>query len=380
MEQKTKFIILGLVLVSLVSFVMSLQMMSSRKALEDAKLELERENQSLAEKARAMEAALDEKKRAEERLMRELDEVTAERDDIQTKYFQLEGEKTKLAEEIKSLKALSVKVSEKPQPIEGTDTYWAGILKSKIDLELKLEKLSEQLREVNISNDQLKRQGLTLDLELKNIKRERDDLARGVEYSQRMVDSLSAELVREKKDKVSIKDTLKSIRNENSVLRSQLRSLSSRKVSLERMLQSLEKEKQGLERKLVQMETVLTDQVANINVLRDQLEIVRETVPRATTSADPSVELPPIVVQPQGQSYGQRQGAALGEVLSVDKENNFLVIDLGEGAGLKVGDRLNVYRQDKVIGVVKVIRTRKTISACDIERELLPIRIGDLVK
>jgi predicted nuclease with TOPRIM domain len=380
MEQKAKFIILGLVVVSLVSFVISLQIISSRKALEEDRLELERENKSLAEKVKAMDVALQEKKRAEERLLRDLDEVSRERDELQNKYFQLESEKTKLAEEIKSLKAQPIQIPKQAQSVEGTDTYWAGVLKSKLDLELKLEKMREQLKELNINNEQLKRQGLTFDLELKNVKRERDDLMRGVEYSQRMVDSLSADLVREKKDKINIRDTLKLIRSENSTLRQQLRSLSSRKMSLERQLQSLRQEKAGLERKLTQMETVLTDQVANINVLRDQLEIVRKTVPKSSVSTEPAVELPPIVVQPRGQGFGPGQGVAPGEVVSVDKENNFVVIDLGESAGLKVGDRLNIYRRDKVIGVVKVIRTRKTISACDIERELLPISIGDLVK
>jgi chromosome segregation ATPase len=380
MEQKAKFIILGLVIVSLISFVISLQVVSSRKVLEEAREELERENQSLTEKVKAMDVALQEKKSAEERLRNDLDEVTQERDGLQAKYVQFESERTKLLDEIKFLKSSSVQVQQQPQVVEGTDTYWAGILKSKLDLELKLEKMREQLNDLNINNDQLKRQGLTFDLELKNVKRERDDLQRGVEYSQRMVDGLSTDLVREKKDKINIQDTLKLIRSENSTLRQQLRSLSARKLSLDRQLQSLAQEKQSLEHKLVQMETVLTDQVSNMNVLRDQLEVVRKTVPRGIVSAEPSVELPPIIVQPQGQGFGQGQAATLGEVLSVDKENNFAVVDLGESAGLKVGDRLNIYRQDKVIAVIKVIRTRNTISACDIERELLPIRIGDSVK
>jgi DNA repair exonuclease SbcCD ATPase subunit len=334
----------------------------------------------LTEKVKAMDVALQEKKSAEERLRNDLDEVTQERDGLQAKYVQFESERTKLLDEIKFLKSSSVQVQQQPQVVEGTDTYWAGILKSKLDLELKLEKMREQLNDLNINNDQLKRQGLTFDLELKNVKRERDDLQRGVEYSQRMVDGLSTDLVREKKDKINIQDTLKLIRSENSTLRQQLRSLSARKLSLDRQLQSLAQEKQSLEHKLVQMETVLTDQVSNMNVLRDQLEVVRKTVPRGIVSAEPSVELPPIIVQPQGQGFGQGQAATLGEVLSVDKENNFAVVDLGESAGLKVGDRLNVYRQDKVIAVIKVIRTRNTISACDIERELLPVRIGDSVK
>jgi len=379
MEQKAKFIILGLVIVSLISFVISLQIVRSRKALEEERLDLKRQNQELTEKIKALDNALEEKKREGEGLRKDLDEVSQERDELQTKYFQLESEKTKLAEEIKSLKSGAVQMQ--PQAVEGTDTYWAGILKSKLDLELKLEKMREQLKDLNIDNEQLKRQGLTFGLELNNVKRERDDLTRSVEYSQRMVDSLSAELVREKRDKINIQETLKLIRSENSTLRQQLRSLSARKVSLDRQLQALEQEKQDLEHKLVQMETVLTDQVSNINVLRDQLEIVRKTVPKGSASVEPAVELPPIIIQPQGMSFGQRPDAATtGEVLAVNKENNFVVIDLGESAGIKVGDRLNVYRQEKVIGVIKVIRTRNTISACDIERELLPITIGDLVK
>lgn len=381
MEQKVKIFALIAAVVVLISVVFSLQVVSSRKGLETAKLDLERENQSLKETTRAMDASLQEKKKNEDKLLQDLDEVTRQRDELRSKYSQLENEKASLAKEIESLKSQSAQTTQpQPQGEEKTDTYWAGILRAKLDLELKLEKMSEQVKELAINNDQLKRQGLTFDLELKNVKRERDDLQHGVEYSQRMVDSLSTDLVREKKDKINIQDSLKLIRSENSTLREQLRSLSSRKLTLDRQLASLEQEKQTLEHKLVQMETVLTDQVSNINVLKDQLEIVRKTVPKASTSVEPSVELPPIIVQPQGQGLGQRLDTSTGEVLAVNKENNFIVVDLGEGAGLKVGDRLNVYRQDKVIAVVKVIRTRSTISACDIERELLPIRLGDLVK
>ncbi len=68
------------------------------------------------------------------------------------------------------------------------------------------------------------------------------------------------------------------------------------------------------------------------------------------------------------------------KVLSVNRDNNFVVIDLGEDSGVKAGRTFKVYRDKRLIAALEVIRVAKTVSACDIKDETSPIKIGDTVK
>ncbi len=98
--------------------------------------------------------------------------------------------------------------------------------------------------------------------------------------------------------------------------------------------------------------------------------------------------MPPIVIRPQIQAQAdisapQEKSAPVkqsGTILELNKEQNFAIIDLGEDAGIKVGDTLKVYKQDKVTGTIEVIQVRQGISACDIKEEIEAIGIGDIVK
>jgi hypothetical protein len=98
------------------------------------------------------------------------------------------------------------------------------------------------------------------------------------------------------------------------------------------------------------------------------------------------VVLPPIVVRPKSEAFSsdnssgpsaERQGA---EVMLINRENNFVIVNLGEDSGIKVGDTMQVFSGTKAIAVIEVIQIRKVFSACDIKREDSPIKIGDTVK
>jgi hypothetical protein len=74
-------------------------------------------------------------------------------------------------------------------------------------------------------------------------------------------------------------------------------------------------------------------------------------------------------------------GALRGEILAVNKNENFVIIDLGEEAGVKPTYSFNVLRGDTVIGSIDVIETRREISAADIKEVFssYAIREGDKV-
>lgn len=57
---------------------------------------------------------------------------------------------------------------------------------------------------------------------------------------------------------------------------------------------------------------------------------------------------------------------AVGKVTEVNKQYNFVVVNLGEKDGLKPGSFLKVLRQGKEVGRLEVIKVRQTISAAEI--------------
>lgn len=52
-----------------------------------------------------------------------------------------------------------------------------------------------------------------------------------------------------------------------------------------------------------------------------------------------------------------------GKVLSYDKENSFVVVNLGSTNNLKLGDTLSIYRDDKFIGKAQVEKIEEKTSA-----------------
>ena len=68
------------------------------------------------------------------------------------------------------------------------------------------------------------------------------------------------------------------------------------------------------------------------------------------------------VENPQSAIYALEENLLEGKILTVDEKHNFAVIDLGRDAGLKIGDTFLVYRGDKFVGTVKVVKFRQNLS------------------
>lgn len=366
MEQKAKFIIVGLVGLLIVCLFLFIQTLNSKQQLMRERDDLRNENASLSSKAEKLNSSLREKENEASLLRKDLEKVNRDLTEAQTKLELATRVRDKLAEELKSLRQGTIvrpamQVEAAPPT---TDAYWAGILKAKTDLEMQLESLRGELKSVQINNEQIQREKSVLDLDLNNLKRENDDAKRQLEYNKKVTDSIAQELVREKNDKLQIQDSFKSIKNENVIIARQLKSLNMRKADLDKKIKQLQEEKASLERKLSEMETVLTG-AAKIE---------------AAVQSKEFVELPPIVVRPQLETQIQEPTDFLGKILTLDRENNFSIIDLGEESGVKIGDTFGVYREGKKIANIEVIKTSKSVAACDITRETTPIEIGDTIR
>lgn len=379
MEQKIKFIIVGLIAILAISLIINLQIYSAKHRIEQERNSLKKENTSLLAK---IEESLRDNRRMQDRvnaLSRDLDKASQEKEEVQKKYELVTKEKEELIEKLKRQPPTLTEM-QRPESLSPTeDAYWAGILKAKTDLELQLENVRSELKTAQINNEQLLRDKSTLELDINNSSRESQDLKRQLEYNQKLMDSIAQELVRERNDKFQIQESIKLIKSENNILRRQLKSLNNRKINLERKLAELEKENVHFESRFTEMDALLRDRMLQIDNLKKEVE-KSQTTKTTSEAKEESIELPPIIVRPQTESLTSEMSPLQGKILALNKDNNFVIIDLGEDSGIKVGDRFQVYREDQSIATIEVVSSRKTIAACDIKKETTPIKVGDAVR
>ncbi len=389
MEEKMKFIAIGLAAALLISIFLNFQSCISKKALELEKDTLKSENISLNKK---VEETITAKKSIEDQLgalriqidnlAKEKGELISQKDELQKQYDALVKEREATASKLKT-EVTEVQKEAAVAP-DRADAYWAGILKSKNDLALQVDSLRSELRSLKITNEQLERDKSALELDLNNLNRDKQSL----EQQLASLDNMSLDLVREKNVKMKIEDDLTAIKKENSVLRRQVKYLNARKASLETKLQKLQEDKAALERRFNEMGALLENKMSQIGGIKEQLDTIRSGAGAAEATqpqAKESVELPPIVVRPQSEipASPERippQTEGIAKVLEVNRKDNFIVIDLGEDYGLKIGDLFSVYRAGRLVGTIEVVQVRRGISACDIKNENTPIKVGDIIK
>lgn len=130
------------------------------------------------------------------------------------------------------------------------------------------------------------------------------------------------------------------IKNENATLKEALTKEGQEKESLQKELASLQDKVKTLE-----------TQVESETQARAQLE---EKVKDYETEP---VQLEKIVVTPDE--------AAQGKILSVNKENDFVIFNLGQKSGINPEMLLSVYRGNNYLGDIKVARVQDDMSVAD---------------
>ncbi|MFA5095971.1 MAG: hypothetical protein WC478_01380 [Candidatus Omnitrophota bacterium] len=387
MEQRAKFIIIGLAVFTLVCLFLFIQAFSAKQDLARERDELRTENTTLNAKVDKLAVSLRSYETRITSLSQDLEDASRQKVELEKKYEEAARAQEELTRRLKeqASRAESPSQTYVQEPVLQTnDAYWADILKAKGELELQLAGLRDDFRSLQITNEQAQREKSGLELDLNNLKRENADLKRQIDYNQKLADNIAQELVREKNDKTQIQNNYKTVKNENASLSRELQSLNSRKVGLEKKVQDLQVNRSELERRLSEMERMVAQGITQMGGLKQRIDNVKDGVaPVAAAEAKEAVELPAIVVRPQAKTESRQGGAAAGpasRVIAVNKENNFVIINAGQDAGLKIGDTFRVYRGDRAIAGVEVIQVRHDIAACDIKRETEPIQIDDEVK
>ena len=213
-------------------------------------------------------------------------------------------------------------------------------------------------------------------VELSGLKKEKADWQSKLDFNNRTIDLLTKQLIRERERSRKVLEEFDSLRRDNINLRSSLNLANAQKEKLLARLKEIDDKKDILEEKVKNIEMILKQKSMELESLQDQLSSALSSA--KSTSEEKSVELPPIVVSPEGsfvsssasestsQDWLSKSPSLEGKIIAVNQKDKFVIIDLGKDAGLKVGDRLEVKRAGKKIASLAVIETRKDISACDI--------------
>jgi len=381
MEQKIKIVFIGLIAICALSFIFNIFTLVSKQRITRERNALEQENVTLNKK---IEATLQQNKELQDGvnlLKQNLTKLVKERETLQQKYTLVENARAELVNQVQEL---SAQIKEGPTGVPGVsmaeDEYWAEILKENKENQWKLDELQNKLSEAKINNEDLERQRGSLELEITNLNRDKQELSRQyeffqkqVEYNKKMMETISLELVGEKNDKMKIEETFDTIKRENNILRRQLENLNSRKIGLERKISELEDNNRMLESRFNEMDIMLEDKVLEVSRMnrRARTDAIKKEEP---------VELSPIIVRP-AETTSQFGTTIEGRVVAVNRENNFVIVDLGQINSIRVGDVLGALDDaSRPIATLEVIETRDSISACDILRTSTPLQVGNLVR
>lgn len=265
------------------------------------------------------------------------------------------------------------------------EQYWAGLLQEKAALEVSIQTLNSQLSESSLQMVELKQTNATLSVELDALKAERAELDREIKYKNDLVNNLSLELARAKNNTKFVSDQLSKVTGENTNLRDQVRRLVSAKSALEKSIVRVSKDKDQMSKQLVQSESLIQSKINEIWEIKDSLDQTFKSSTQENKSSASEVVLPPIVVSAAGRNAvpfdsGVTSPGFNGKVVSLNQDNNFVIVDIGEKDGVRMGDTLSVYRDAKYIARLEVIQVRNDIAAGDIKDQWSKIQVGDIVR
>ncbi|NTV29708.1 MAG: hypothetical protein HGA80_06485 [Candidatus Omnitrophica bacterium] len=265
---------------------------------------------------------------------------------------------------------------------KANEEYWAGVMRQKAALELELNKVKQDLGQTQLKVVELTKANSDFEQELARLKNEKDEIIRKIKYGEDLADNLSIELARARNDQKMALDRASQVDGDNQSLRQEIKQLTTTKMALEKSIARLTDEKSGVEKKLVETENIIQSRIDEIWRIKKDID-TRFDARGIKVSAN-EVELPPIVVN-AGNEKSKAAAAApavkkSGTLVSVNEDNNFVIIDMGEKAGIKLGDAFKVYRNGTYVGAVEVIQVRQDISAADIKQKNAPFRPGDTVK
>ena len=309
--------------------------------------------------------------------------------DLRSQYQGLLDERDELKRELARVKKGKFFVEKKLKDME-SDRFLARLLEEKTSLDVELARLKGSLAPKEEEIENLKRENMDLGVRLAKVIERNDYLASKLEDSKKVAEILSRDVLTAKDAKEGYEQQFETMMAESQILKTKVVELEKASLTAANLLaekenaqlkaSSLEREIGRKNEEIEQLKVAIGDRGRGIKELRAE-----------AYHSPQEVELPPIVLQ--RQDYGSsrnavsaleqitRPGSLEGKIVTVNREHSFVVIDLGEDAGVGIGTVFNVYRDNLWIGSIESIQTRQKISACDIKdvKENFSIEISDIV-
>ena len=200
------------------------------------------------------------------------------------------------------------------------------------------------------------------DEELARISQELDhskeELAKAVEVRETLASSIEDR----EKEITRLTKSLEQAQNDSKQIASQLTTLQSERDTAKKQLADLQKAKGELESKVMELSGQPFVELEKVRVANDQ-----------ETGTEKSAAMP------ASASSGD---LTQGQVVVINREYDFVVVNMGRNRGLSVGQEFQVVRGTEVLGKVKVEKVYDELSAAAIlpESQKNNIREGDSVK
>ena len=248
---------------------------------------------------------------------------------------------------------------------------------------------------------------LTKERELQLALAENDGLKTHLQQTEQEKAKVEEELVHIHKDLAQSKAALADSVAAQETL---TKSIEDREREINRLVKDLEQAKDEADRATTTLSSLQKErdeakrQLADVEHAKSQLESKVMELSAATPppSDQPTVELDKILVTNEPSSGGASMSAGssfpssssvmpvtassstlpAGQVVVVNREYDFIVINLGKNHGLSVGQEFQIVRGDQVLGKAKVEKIYDELSAAAIlpESQKNNIREGDAVK
>jgi len=372
--QKTKLPLIILLVLLIVSAFIAFGLYSQKQNLSAENISLKNEKAKLATGNKYLSAQYTNLKQQYqtqnsrlEYIQKELSSVEQAKEGLQNKYQEVSKERELLVSKIKELtqsQKISVvpvnKETVKTQSAAANQGYWADVVREKAQLQAKLESMRNELIDAKTNVAKLQENNKELSIKIDEFSKTKDKLNMEMAFKERTLQIMSRDLVNERETRKSISDELTQLRNQNIELKRELIAANRDKIKLQGHLKDALSKRDELETKVSDVTNILKEKTLVFSDLQSQL--TQAVNGKVSNKSSASVELPPIVVKSDASVKSLR-----GEVLAVNKNDNFVIIDLGAGSGVKPGLKFNVLQSGNTIGVIEIVETRSEISAANIK-------------
>ena len=379
------------------------------KKLEDDADQLNNKISQTQQDKSQIQSQYDDLKHKSDDLQAQLEQANTDRDDWKNRVATISRERDDLMQKLKNRPTQIVykdRIVKVPAPAANSfapalgadvtsaqgDQYWASVLKQKAAFQIELQKEKSDLDHAALQVVDLKKQNADLEVGVKQVSNEKDEIIQKIKYGQDLADNLSIDLARSRNDQQAVNERADKIKAENLALMSQIRELNSTKLELERTVSRLTDDKDAMQKKLIETQSVIQGRIDDIWKIKQGLDKkLSENAPSSSTPG--SMELPPIIVNaPNNQQQAPPQAGQAapapanvrvteGSIISINGPNNFVIVDLGqENSSVSVGNALKVYRHSNQIATLEVIQVRRDICAADIKDKSTALKVGDIVK